>query len=143
MNNLILQLEQYLINRRYSFNTVSSRLRDVNYFFEWLKFQNINYLEVNYADILSYVRFCKMRENKQATIKQKVKSVQFFYEFLESENLIKQNPCEEIKLRAGIKRIPNNLLDWAELEELYNKIPTKNATGKRNKVILSLMIYKA
>ena len=143
MNNLILQLEQYLINRRYSFNTVSSRLRDVNYFFEWLKFQNINYLEVNYADILSYVRFCKMRENKQATIKQKVKSIQFFYEFLEFENLIKHNPCEEIKLRAGIKRIPNNLLDWAELEELYNKIPTKNATGKRNKVILSLMIYKA
>jgi len=142
MNNLIPQLEQYLINRRYSFNTVSSRLRDVNYFFEWLKFQNINYLEVSYADILSYVKFCKLRENKQSTIKQKVKSVQFFYELLESKNLIKQNPCEEIKLRAGIKRIPNNLLNWEELEELYEKTSTKNATGKRNKVILSLMIYQ-
>ena len=142
MNNLILELKQYLINRRYSFNTVESRLKDVNYFFNWLTFQNINYLEVSYADILSYVKFCKMRENKQATIKQKVKSIQFFYEFLESKSLIKQNPCIEIKLRGGIKRIPNNLLDWEELEELHNKIPTKNATGKRNKAILSLMIYQ-
>lgn len=142
MNNLIPELEQYLVNRRYSFNTVASRLRDVQFYLEWLTLQNSNYLEVGYTDILAYVRFCKMRENKQATIKQKTKSIYFFYEFLESENLIKQNPCEEIKLRAGIKRIPNNLLDWGELEELYNKISTNNATGKRNKVILSLMIYQ-
>ena len=142
MNNLIQELKQYLVNKRYSFNTIESRLRDVQLFLDWLKLPNINYLEVSYTDLLTYVKHCKARGNKPKSVQQKIRSIEFLYEYLETKNLVKFNPCHEIKLRAGIKRIPNNLLNWEELEELYNKIPTKNATGKRNKVILSLMIYQ-
>lgn len=142
MNKLIYDLEKYLINQEYALASVNSRIRDVKLFLNWLKEENNNYLEVQYSDILDYIKFSKSRGNKQSTISQKLKSIQLFYQFLEETNLIKYNPCEEIKLRSGIKKIPNNLLNWEELEELYQKIVAQNIEGKRNKVILSLILYQ-
>lgn len=134
--------KQYLINKRYKTKSVESRLKDVRFYLNWLKPQNINHLEVGYTDLLSFVKFCKSRGNKASTLRQKMKSIQLFYTFLETKKLIPVNPCDEIKLRGGTRNVPNNILTFEELEELYEKLPSTNATGKRNKVILSLMIYQ-
>lgn len=140
MNNQ--EFKQYLINKRYKSKTVETRLRDVQLFFDWLKLQNINPAEVSYADLLAYVKFCRSRGNKLTTLKQKMKSVQLFYAFLVSQKQIPLNPCDDIKLRKGTKNIPSNILSIEELEELYEKIPADSPISKRNKVILSLMIYQ-
>jgi len=139
---LLLQFDNYLTVLSYSSTSRKSKLRNLSLFLDWVNTQSLDYLFVNYRDILAYVNFCKSNQNVKRTVNHKLKSIEQFYQLLEEQEKVDDNPCEGVQLRGIIRRQPNGLLSKEELETVYQNYPSSNAVGKRNKAILSLLIYQ-
>ena len=138
----IKDFNNYLLGENQSLNTRSGNIRTVNNYLEWLEKENINPIDARHTDIVEYINYCKEKGNKKITINRKLLSLRHFYDYLKSEELIKLNPLIEIKLRGIIKRQPHDLLNEKELEELFRKYEGTGLVGKRNKVILGMMVYQ-
>lgn len=139
---LISVFKDYLETENMRMNTVRIHSNSVHLFLDWCFLENIEYQYVTYVDLLAYIDYMKKIKNQQRTILCKIQGVKHLYKYLQKEGIIEINPCEELKLRGRITTLPSNLLDWNELEAIYEYYPTANLTGKRNKVIVGLMIYQ-
>jgi len=142
IENTLKSFENYLTNEGQRQTTKDGNTRTIKHFLSWLETENIAYNEVNYKDLLVYVNDCKNRGNTPRTINGKLVSIKHFYNHLQKEKQVKYNPCEELRIRGEIKRVPHDLLSWEELQGLYQNYPNANITGKRNKTILGIMIYQ-
>jgi integrase/recombinase XerD len=111
-------------------------------FLDWLAEEQINYLEVSYSDILSYIKHLKEKGNRDTTINSILNTIRHFYNYLQKENKVQANPAEALTIRNISRRVPHDLLEWEELEQLYKDFKTVGIAGKRNKIILSLIIYQ-
>lgn len=91
------------------------------------------------------------------TIANYLSHVRKFYQFLMSEGAVKENPVAHIKVQGIKRKVYHDILNTDELQELYQQYPTtiehepgkiippqqKNILSRRrNKVILSLLIYQ-
>jgi len=145
---LLNDFETYLRAEGQRLNTLRGNSGLVSLFLDWLAQEQINYLEVGYTDLMAYVNYHKERGNAKNTINGKIQGIKHFYNFLNSDFFpfggTKEgyNPAEELRIKGIIRRQPHDLLEWEELEELYNNYPTNSITGKRNKAILGMLIYQ-
>lgn len=140
--NLLSEFEKYLYAIGQRMNSVQSNRIPIRLFLEWLESQQINYLEVSYNDLLAYVDHAKNQGNVVRTINTKLTAIRHFFDYLQQEKQINYNPCKELRIRGTIIRQIHDILEWEELEILYKSYPSQNVTGKRNKVILGMMIYQ-
>jgi len=145
---LLNDFETYLRAEGQRLNTLRGNSGLVSLFLDWLAQEQINYLEVGYTDLMAYVNYHKERGNAKNTINGKIQGIKHFYNFLNSDFFpfggTKEgyNPAEELRIKGIIRRQPHDLLEWEELEQLYNNYPTNSITGKRNKAILGMLIYQ-
>jgi integrase/recombinase XerD len=145
---LLNDFETYLRAEGQRLNTLRGNSGLVSLFLDWLAQEQINYLEVRYTDLMAYVNYHKERGNAKNTINGKIQGIKHFYNFLNSDFFpfggTKEgyNPAEELRIKGIIRRQPHDLLEWEELEQLYNNYPTNSITGKRNKAILGMLIYQ-
>ena len=128
----------YLFSKGEAHNTVRTRENTVSDFKAWNSKET-----VSYEDIVDYVDYCKSKGNIAHTIRLKIKSLEHYFEYLIKEGKAKQNPAKFVKLKGGIRKIPHNLLSGEELQELYACQSTYGLTQKRNKVLLSLVVFQA
>lgn len=134
--------QNYLRAEGQRLHTVNGNTNMAGQFLDWLKEEEINYLEVSYTDLLAYIDHHKERGNTKSTINGKLQSIKHFYNWLQQTEKVTHNPAEELRIKGTIKRQPHDLLEWEELEQLYKNYPTSSITGKRNKAILGMMIYQ-
>lgn len=111
-------------------------------FLEYLQQEQINYLQASYSDILNYIDHLKEKGNKKSSINGSLNGIRHFYNYLQTENKVKSNPVDGLRIRNITRKIPHDLLEWEELEKIYKDFKTTGITGKRNKTILSLLIYQ-
>lgn len=139
---ILKRFDEYLQKEGKRLQTIRGYLGYTRLFLDWCDEQGFNYLEISYTDLLVYVNSMKKRGNTNQTISSKVLSIKQFYNDLQQRNLVDYNPCDELKLQGRIKKLPSNLLEWEELEAIYKHFPTANLTGKRNKIMVGLMVYQ-
>ena len=132
------EFEQYQEQKGYARNTIRANENTVINFQEWCKTERINFDKVGYNELLAFVKHCQQQGNKVNTIRMKIKSLSHYFEFLERA----ENPAILIKLQGQTRQIPHNLFDEDELKEIYNLQNTKGLVGKRNKVLLSLVLFQ-
>lgn len=135
--------ETYLLQRQYSPGSIESYKRCLKVFFAWTKSQSLDSVEVEYSDLLEYVRYCGEREYKRDYISKLLGAVRHWYTFLKYTNQINSNPAAGLFLRGRCKRLPHDLLTLEQMEEIYSSYARKGPAGKRNKIMLGLMIYQA
>lgn len=140
--NLLADFENYLRAEGQRMNTIQSNKIPVRLFLRWLESQQVNYLEVSYNDLLEFVKHSKNQGNVVRTVNAKLLAIRHFYNYLQSEKQVTENPCKELQIKGEVKRLVHDVLEWEELETLYKNYPTQNLTGKRNKVMLGMMIYQ-
>lgn len=132
----------YMRNEGYRITTYNGAKNTVNRFLEWLKTEQINYLETSYNDLLSYINHLQEQGNKKVTINCSMGAIRHFYNQLQKENKVKSNPAEALRIRNITRQVPHDLLEWEELENIYKNFASTGITGKRNKAMLGLMIYQ-
>ena len=142
MNYKLSDFEKYLYGEGQRLNTVNSNRNVIKNFIDWTSAQQLDYLAITYNNLLTYIDYCKEKKNVVHTINSKLISIKHFYSYLQNQGLVQQNPAEELRIKGFIKRQPHGLLKWDELEQLYQNYSSAGITGKRNKMMLGMMIYQ-
>lgn len=152
------KFKEWLLLKKYSPATTITTIRIVEYFSRWAATENIFELEeICYQDAMMFMQWSSKHGASQKTIANYLLHVRKFYQFLISEGAVKENPVAHIKVQGIKRKIYHDILSTEELQQLYNLYPTtitaepgknippqqKNILSRRrNKVILSLLIYQ-
>ena len=141
LNNeqVIILFKDYLdIERRYSLNTVISYTDDIYSLVHFLEREQFGEL-VTVSPRTARFYTATLHENyKPKSISRKISSLRSFYNFLNREELVKENPFLDVELPKKEKKLPQFIYP-EEIESLFNSINTSKPLGKRDKLILELL----
>lgn len=129
----ILEYKKYLlIDKKYSENTIESYIGELTNFFKFKK----DILKISKNDILNYIEIESKTKNSR-TIAHILTVLRGFYNYLETEDIIKNNPTNDISLPKLKKTLPNVL----SVEDVNNLLDFDLNTKKnyRDKAMLELM----
>ena len=132
-----MNFKDYLQNKGEALNTIRGRENTVKDFEAWNDEST-----VDYDAIMSYATHCKEKGNTVHTIRLKIKNLEYYFDYLIVEGRATENPTKLIKIKGGVRKIVHNLLSSQELTEIYNLQTSFGLVQKRNKVLLSLVIFQ-
>lgn len=130
---------KHQLEKGYTQKTINTNINAVKNFKLWCTTESIEFQKAGYNELMGYVGYCTNRNNKIATIQIKIKALAHYFEFLGKTD----NKAPLIKLQGRIRHIPHNLFDADELTEIYKMQHAKGLAGKRDQVLLSLVVFQA
>lgn len=158
------KFKEWLLLKRYSPATAATTVRIVEYFRGWAEREGIIALEeISYQDAMSFIQWGGKHGASQKTIANYLNHIRKFYQFQISEGVVKDDPVAHIKVQGIKRKIYHDILSTEELQQLYQQYPTTIETSlpsskeqkwvyppqeknilsrRRNKVILSLLVYQ-
>jgi integrase/recombinase XerD len=152
------KFKEWMILKKYSPSTAVTTIQITEYFRKWAAGESITELEeICYQDAMMFIQWSSKHGASQKTIANYLSHVRKFYQFLMSEGAVKENPVAHIKVQGIKRKVYHDILNTDELHQLYQQYPTtiehepgkiippqqKNILSRRrNKVILSLLIYQ-
>lgn len=96
--------------------------------------------QIDYNELIRYVAYCQSRGYTTATIQLRLNALRHYCHFLE----INQDALfSSIKIKSAPRQLPRNLLEKQELQQIYELQHTKGLIGKRDKVLLGLVVFQA
>lgn len=133
--------ENYLIKvKQASDNTISSYLRDIRQFSEWIQ-QNegSSVLNASQPIISSYLCFLQEQGKSSATASRTLASLKNFYNYAVSTGFLESSPItSEIHVDRGEKKLPQ-ILSGREVELLLAQPSAADPKGLRDKAMLEVM----
>ena len=146
IENKLKDFKTYLQDLGNGENTIRQKSNYAGYFLKWLENEHLQLKDARYNDLLNFVDYCKLEGKSKKHINSKLRSIRNFYEYLKTVKLghcpILINPAANLNLRGTHKKTISGLIDFAELENLYQSFKTTTNRYKRNKIILGLLIYQ-
>jgi len=131
----------YLKAREHTPRTITSFNRIVTIFLNWLKKEQIEVEQVRYQDILLFMKHCQ-RQVSQRTIQLYLNVIRHFYNHQIEEGRVEVNPVTGIKVQGVKRKSLHHIFEPHELHTIYNSYQDESLKGKRNKVMLSLLVYQ-
>ena len=139
MLDLISAYENYLSKvKKASSNTVSSYMRDLRQFYQWLQEENLAILDVVQLNISDYLSHLEQEGRSGATISRGLASLKNFYAYLVTSGFLTKTPVVDIHVDRGEKKLPQ-VLNGREIELLLSQPSGVDAKGIRDKAMLELM----
>ncbi len=134
-NNYLKKLEQ-------STNSIESCERAVNLFLKWMGKQSIEPEQGSYADVLAYMKYCQKNGTTQRTVQNYLNMIRHFYNHLIEQKQIETNPVTGIKVQGVKRKSLYHIFKPEELHAIYNSYQDGSLKGKRNRIMLSLIVYQ-
>lgn len=141
MLDLIQAYENNLIKvKQASANTVSSYLRDIRQYSQWLtRFSNVDLLHISSEHIAEYLLYLQSQGRSGATASRTLASLKNFYNYLVSAGFLDESPVSaEIHVQRGEKKLPQ-ILTGKEVEMLLSQPACVDSKGYRDKAMLEVM----
>lgn len=140
MLDLIKAYENYLTKvKKASENTISSYMRDIRQFSEWLtQMRDVDILGVSQLNIKDYLHFMELDGRSSATISRTLASLKNFYSYLVSSGFCEKTPVMDIHINRGEKKLPQ-ILTGREIELLLSQPVCVDTKGFRDKAMLEVM----
>lgn len=140
MLDLIHAYENYLTKvRQASSNTISSYLRDIRQFSQWLlRTENIDVIDASQQNIADFFSFMEQEGRTGATISRCLASIKNFYSYVVSSGFLEKTPVVDIHVDRGEKKVPQ-ILTGREIELLLSQPVCVDAKGFRDKAMLEVM----
>jgi len=136
MLDLIKAYENYLTKvKQASTNTISSYMRDIRQFAEWL---DVDVLDATQLNISSYLHYMEQDGRSAATVSRTLASLKNFYTYLVSSGFCEKTPVIDIRVNRGEKKLPQ-ILTGREIELLLAQPVCVDAKGYRDKAMLEVM----
>jgi len=123
-------------------STIHQKMNYTGYFLKWLEKEHLQPEDARYNDLLNFIDYCKQEAKSKKHINNKLRSIRNFYEYLKKKNPNITNPAINLHLKGISHKLPANIIEFTELEKLYQSFETFTTRDKRNKIILSLLIYQ-
>ena len=140
MLNLIDAYQNYLTKvKQASANTVSSYMRDIRQFSEWLSYvEGVDVADAEQVNISRYMDHLLDEGRSGATLSRTLASLKNFYAYLVSFGFMDATPVIDIHIDRGEKKVPE-ILTSREIELLLAQPVTTDAKGLRDKAMLEVM----
>ncbi len=121
-----------------SVNTLSSYLRDVRQFAQWLENEGIGLPQVAQNDVKRYASFLGKRGKSDATVVRSVASLKSFYSYMMTIHSVSVNPAKGVT-PAKIERKLPGILSSKEVDLFLDQPDPSDAKGCRDKAMLELL----
>ncbi len=141
MLDLIQAYENYLAKvKQASSNTISSYLRDIRQFSDWLQqCEATDLLNVTQQNIRTYLDYLLEQGRSAATISRVLASLKNFYTYAVSTGFLEVSPVTaELHVDRGEKKLPQ-VLSGKEVELLLSQPSCNDPKGFRDKAMLEVM----
>ena len=136
MEKVMTEYLNFLKNtKKSSDNTIQAYKRDLNFFFEYLNKNKIEYLNVEYDDIQKYIEELNNEGRKAASISRRLATLRSFYGYLLKKKLIKSIPTNKVNTPKVEKKVPM-ILTSDEVEILLSQPKSDDLKGLRDKAML-------
>ena len=138
---MIQAYENYLTKvKQASANTVSSYMRDIRQFSEWLqRVENLDVLGASQVNISNYLTYLQEQGKSGATASRSLASLKNFYAYAVSTGFLEDSPVSaDIHVERGEKKLPQ-ILTGKEVELLLAQPACIDAKGFRDKAMLEVM----
>ncbi len=126
----------YVKTRGFSNYTYESYKEDLEAFVKFFPNKNIKDIEVK--DIREYIRSMYDKKYKATTISRHISTLKSFYNYLESEDIIKNNPMVLISNPKKEKKLPN-YLNYEDTEKLLKTPDINTKEGLMAALILEML----
>jgi integrase/recombinase XerD len=140
MLDLVRAYENYLTKvKQASANTVSSYMRDIRQFSQWLtENEEIDVIDATQENISAYLGHLEEEGRSGATLSRSLASLKNFYSYAVSTGFLERSPVFEIHVERGEKKAPQ-ILTGKEIELLLSQPVCVDAKGFRDKAMLEVM----
>ena len=141
MLDLIHAYETYLLQvKQASGNTVSSYMRDIRQFSDWLqRTEELDVLSAKQVNIGDYLSFLQNQGKSGATASRSLASLKNFYAYLIASGFLEESPVSaDIHVDRGEKKLPQ-ILTGKEVELLLAQPSCVDTKGYRDKAMLEVM----
>ena len=140
MADYVASYHNYLENEKHaSANTLSSYVRDVNQFRDWLMGQGVTDLrKVKKELITRYMENLNSRGKSPATITRSAASLKSFYGYMASSGIMKTNPAKGVA-SAKVERKYPEVLTSREVELFLEQPKCVDEKGYRDHAMLELL----
>ena len=140
MLDLIQAYENYLTKvKQASENTISSYMRDVRQFSQWLSTTvGIGVIDATQLNIADYLSHLEEEGRTGATVSRSLASIKNFYNYVVSSGFLEKTPVTDIHVSRGDKKLPQ-ILTSREIELLLSQPSRADAKGIRDKAMLEVM----
>ncbi|MBQ4641389.1 MAG: tyrosine recombinase [Oscillospiraceae bacterium] len=140
MLDLIKAYENYLTKvKQASSNTISSYMRDIRQFSDWLmECKDTEVMDATQLNISQYMSVMESDNRSAATISRTLASLKNFYAYLVSSGFCEKTPVTDIRITRGEKKLPQ-ILTGREIELLLSQPVCVDAKGFRDKAMLEVM----
>ncbi len=140
MLDLIRAYENYLLKvKQASANTVSSYMRDIRQFADYLyTYEEIELTDVEQLHIQGYLAHMIEEGRSSATQSRNVASLKNFYAYLISSGFMDHSPVFDIRIEKREKKLPQ-ILTGREIELLLAQPACVDPKGYRDKAMLETM----
>ncbi len=139
MEAYLSEYREYLTQKRtMAENSLLAYGRDVHDFSVFLQEKGItDPRHVTKTEVISYLLALKNQGKSAATVNRKLASLRGFFQFMQSDNGLLQNPTEGLR-SPKIERKKLEYLSVNQVEQLLGK-PDESLKGKRDKALLEML----
>jgi len=141
--------KDYLLTQDFTQSTIESYLAQIRVFINWSKANNTTGSTIDYATCLQYIAYLHRKNTSKKTVNHRLGVLKNYLNYLVLAKYRSTNPVASTTIKGAKKYQYHHLLNYEELEVLYQSYPTENLprkdyllTAKRNKIILGFMIYQ-
>ena len=141
MLDLIHAYENYLTKvKQASGNTVSSYMRDIRQYAQWLEsHEELDVLNASQVNISEYLKYLQSLGKSGSTVSRTLASLKNFYAYAETTGFLEKSPVTaEIHVDRGEKKLPQ-ILTGKEIELLLAQPSATDSKGIRDKAMLEVM----
>lgn len=140
MLDLVRAYENYLTKvKQASTNTVSSYMRDIRQFAQWLlDNEGVDVVDASQLNISDYLTHLESDGKSGATLSRNLASLKNFYAYVVSTGFLERTPVIDIHVERGEKKAPQ-ILTSREIELLLSQPICVDAKGYRDKAMLEVM----
>lgn len=141
MLDIIQAYENYLVKvKQASENTISSYMRDIRQFSEWMRAGGISDItNATQVNIRNYLTDLQVQGKSSATVSRSLASLKNFYAYAVSSGFLEVSPVStDIRIQRGEKKLPQ-ILSGKEVELLLAQPTCVDPKGYRDKAMLEVM----
>lgn len=140
----------HLQRMRQSPRTIKSYIKHIEKLEQWCRGKRIKINTIKYQELMQYIAMLKTT-NGPDSVNNQLTAIRHYMNHLIEQGTLADNVAEGIKVRGSTRKVLQNILSPDELEDLYYSYETDDhkktsfyfrATGKRNKVIVGLLVYQ-
>lgn len=135
-----MNFETFLQEKGLAESTIRSYSYSIGIFETWLETGLIT--DITYSQLLNFIRSRRSQGESRGLIASRLTAIRWFLRWQKSEGMRDTNPAEGLHLKGRKRRLPHDLLELEELEQLHKEFPSESFIDSRNKTMIGLLVHQ-